>query len=174
MRATGRHHFERRRSLRARHYLPGRIGPGDGPIREPAPLPYLDDAGAEPWGLDVTLSVRLNGHEVSRPPFASTYWTGAQQLAHLTVNAASVRTGDLYAFGTVSGPERQEWGSLMELSWGGRELLRLPDGSTRTFLEDGDDVVISAVAAGSGGRPVGIGEVAGRVLPSRSWPAVSA
>ena len=137
------------------------------PPRDPRPLPYLDDTGAQPWGLDVRLEVRLNGHVVSRPPFASTYWTGAQQLAHLTVGGASLRTGDLYASGTVSGPEPDPRGSLLELSWGGQEPLVLPDGSVRTFLEDGDEVVITATAPGPGGAPVGLGEVRGRVAPAR-------
>ena len=134
------------------------------PARDVPLLPYLDDAHLEPWGLDVRLQVRLNGHLVSEPPSATTYWTGAQQLAHLTVNGASLRTGDLYASGTISGPDRDQWGSLLELSWGGQEPLVLPDGSTRTFLEDGDEVVISAVAPGPGGTTVGLGEVRGTVV----------
>ena len=136
------------------------------PARDPRPLPYLDDTDGEPWGLDLALEVRVNGHVVSRPPFATTYWTAAQQLAHLTVNGASLRAGDLYASGTVSGPDREQWGSLLELSWNGTRPVALPDGSSRTFLEDGDEVVVSAVATGSDGAPVGLGEVAGRVLPS--------
>jgi fumarylacetoacetase len=134
------------------------------PARDPRPLPYLDDTGAEPWGLDLALEVVLNGHVVSRPPFATTYWTPAQQLAHLTVNGASLRTGDLYASGTVSGPEPDQWGSLLELTFGGTRPLELPDGVRRTFLEDGDEVVVRAVAPGAGGRPVGLGAVAGRIV----------
>jgi fumarylacetoacetase len=136
------------------------------PARDVPLLPYLDDADLEPWGLDLRLQVRLNGHLVAEPPYATTYWTAAQQLAHLTVNGASLRTGDLYASGTVSGPERGQRGSLLELSWGGSEPISLPDGSRRTFLEDGDEVVISAVAPGPGGTTVGLGEVRGRVVPA--------
>jgi fumarylacetoacetase len=136
------------------------------PARDPRPLPYLDDTGAEPWGLDIVMEVRLNGHVVSRPPFSSMYWTAAQQLAHLTVNGASVRTGDLFASGTVSGPSRAEYGSLMELSWGGEDPLALPDGTTRSFLEDGDEVVLTATAPGPHGTVVGLGEVSGRILPA--------
>jgi fumarylacetoacetase len=136
------------------------------PARDPRPLPYLDDADAEPWGLDVRMEVRLNGHVVSRPPFASMYWTAAQQLAHLTVNGASLRTGDLFASGTVSGPSRDQRGSLVELTWAGEEPLTLPDGSTRTFLQDGDEVVITATAPGLNGTVVGVGEVRGEVLPA--------
>jgi fumarylacetoacetase len=142
-----------------------RIAP---PAREPAPLPYLDDAGAEPWGLDITMEIRLNGHVVSRPPFATMYWTPAQQLAHLTVNGAALRTGDLYASGTVSGPERDQVGSLLELTWGGREPIVLPDGAERTFLEDGDEVAITASAPGPGGERIDFGEVRGRVIPCPS------
>jgi fumarylacetoacetase len=136
------------------------------PERDPRPLPYLDD-GAHPWGLDVTLEVRINGEVVSRPPFAGMYWTAAQQLAHLTVNGAALRTGDLYASGTVSGPSKGERGSLLELSWNGTEPLTLADGTTRTFLEDGDVVTISASAPGPGGSRIGFGEVTGEVFPAR-------
>ena len=116
------------------------------PERDPEPLPYLRDAPGEPWGLDLSLEVSVNGTVVSRPPFASMYWTPAQQLAHMTINGASVRTGDLYASGTVSGPEPGERGSFLELSWGGAEPFALDDGSERAFLLDGDEVVITASA----------------------------
>ncbi|MGY1742579.1 MULTISPECIES: fumarylacetoacetase [unclassified Blastococcus] len=135
------------------------------PARDVPLLPYLDDAD-DPWALDLTLEVRLNGEVVSRPPFAGLYWTPAQQLAHLTVNGAALRTGDLYASGTVSGPRPDQRGSLMELSWGGTEPLRLADGTTRTFLEDGDEVTVSATAPGSGGERICLGEVTGRVVPA--------
>jgi fumarylacetoacetase len=135
------------------------------PARDPQPLPYLRDDDA-PWGLDLTLEVSLNGEVISRPPFAGTYWTAAQQLAHMTVNGASLRTGDLFASGTVSGPDRDQRGSLIELSWGGAEPLRLADGSTRTFLEDGDVVTISATAPAPGGGRVSFGVVSGRIQPN--------
>jgi len=136
------------------------------PPRETPVLPYLDDA-EHPWGLDLELVVTLNGQEVSRPPFAQMYWTPAQQLAHLTVNGASLRTGDLFASGTVSGPERDQRGSFIELSWGGAEPLTLADGSTRSFLEDGDTVTITATAPGPGGTRISFGEVTGTVQPAR-------
>ena len=139
------------------------------PARDPQPLPYLDDTDA-PWGLDITLEVRLNGELVSRPPYASTYWTAAQQLAHLTVNGASLRTGDLYASGTVSGPAPDQRGSLLELSEAGAQPLRLADGTTRAFLEDGDVVSITASAPGAGGGRIGFGEVIGRVEPAPTGP----
>jgi fumarylacetoacetase len=134
------------------------------PPHDPPPLPYLDDRG-HPWALDLRLEVQLNRHVVSRPRFARMYWTAAQQLAHLTVNGASLRTGDLYASGTVSGPERGERGCLLELTWGGQEPLELPDASSRTFLEDGDEVTITATAPGPDGTTIGFGEVSGQVRP---------
>jgi fumarylacetoacetase len=135
------------------------------PARDPEPLPYLRDV--DDRGLDLALEVALNGHVLSRPPFATTYWTAAQQLAHLTVNGASVRAGDVFASGTVSGPEKHQRGSLLELSWGGTEPIALPDGSTRTFLEDGDEVAITATAPGTDGSRIGLGEVRGRIVPGR-------
>jgi len=138
-----------------------RISP---PPRDPEPLPYLADAGK--WGLDLALEVRLNGHLVSRPPFATMYWTPAQMLAHLTANGASTRTGDLYASGTVSGPDREQRGCLLELSWGGAEPLTLADGSVRTFLVDADEVSITATGPAPGGARIGFGEVAGRIDPA--------
>lgn len=135
------------------------------PTRGPAPLPYLADV--EKWGLDITLEVRINGHVVSRPPFASMYWTPAQMLAQMTANGASVRTGDLYASGTVSGPLPGERGSLIELSWGGQEPITVAEGMARAFLEDRDEVVITATAPGPAGTRIGFGEVSGRILPAR-------
>jgi fumarylacetoacetase len=134
------------------------------PPRDVALLPYLCDV--DDRGLDLALEVALNGHVISRPPFATTYWTAAQQLAHLTVNGATVRPGDVFASGTVSGPDPGQRGSLLELSWGGTEPLLLPDGSTRAFLEDGDEVVITATAPGTDGGRIGLGEVRGHILPS--------
>ncbi|GHF34536.1 fumarylacetoacetase [Kitasatospora xanthocidica] len=133
------------------------------PHRDVEPLAYLDDRDGEPWGLDLAMEVRLNGHLVSRPPFATMYWTAQQQLTHMTVNGASLRTGDLFASGTVSGPEPDTRGALIELTWNGEEPLKLADGTTRTFLEDGDEVVITATAPGPDGVVVGFGEVTGRV-----------
>jgi len=136
------------------------------PPRDVPLQPYLRDDAA-PWGLDLALEVRLNGEVVSRPPFAPMYWTPAQQLAHLTVNGARLRTGDLFASGTVSGPDRDQSGSLIELTEGGTEPIRLADGSVRTFLEDGDVVTIGATAPGAGGGRLSLGEVSGRVEPAR-------
>jgi fumarylacetoacetase len=136
------------------------------PPRDPEPLPYLADT--DKWGLDLTLEVRLNGQVVARPPFAATYWTAAQMLAHMTVNGAPARAGDVFASGTVSGPERDQRGCLLELSWGGAEPLVLADGSVRSYLEDGDEVAISATAPAAGGSRISFGEVTGRIQPAAS------
>ncbi len=135
------------------------------PARDAELLPYLRDDD-DPWALDISIQIRLNGAVISRPPFAGLYWTAAQQLAHLTVNGAHTRTGDLFGSGTVSGPERDQRGSLLELSWGGTQPLILGDGTTRTFLQDGDEVVISATAPATDGTRISLGEVAGRVAPA--------
>jgi fumarylacetoacetase len=135
------------------------------PDQDPPALDYLREEVRR--GLALALDVTWNGTVVSRPPFETMYWTPAQQLAHLTANGASLRTGDLYASGTVSGPEREQTGSLLELTWGGTETIKLGDGSTRTFLEDGDTVAITATAAGVGGSTLTLGEVTGRVRPAR-------
>jgi fumarylacetoacetase len=131
------------------------------PDQDPEVFDYLRDD--DPWTLDLRLSVSINGSLVSEPPFASQYWSPGQQLAHLTVNGASLRTGDLFASGTVTGAERHQRGSLLELSWGGREPFTLDDGSRRTFLEDGDTVTISGWAPGPGGRRIDLGEVVGTI-----------
>jgi fumarylacetoacetase len=136
------------------------------PVQVPPVLAYLADD--DPWALDLALEVSLNGHVVSRPPFSAMYWTPGQQLAHLTVNGASLRTGDLFASGTVSGPSADERGSLIELAWNGASPLSLPDGSTRVFLEDGDTVAISASAPGPpGASRLGLGSVTGTIVPVR-------
>ena len=135
------------------------------PERDVPLLPYLDDDGAQPWALDLSLEVRLGDEVLARPPFAGMYWTAAQMLAHMTVNGATVRPGDLFASGTVSGPERDERGSFIELTWNGVEHLTLADGSTRSFLENGDVVTISATAPGPDGEDLWLGEVTGTIVP---------
>ena len=128
-----------------------------GEPQEPPPLPYL---AAEPLVFDLELEVELNGELVSRTSARHLYWSVEQQIAHLTVNGASLRTGDLLATGTISGPEPGSRGSLIELSWNGAEPLELADGSTRTFLEDGDEIVLRGRAGA-----VELAEVRARISP---------
>lgn len=133
------------------------------PAQDPPVLPYL--AGDGLVNYDITFEVYLNGRLVSSPPYQDIYWSPAQMLAHLTVNGASVRTGDLYASGTVSGPEKDQRGSFIELTWGGREPLVL-DGKEHTFLEDGDEVMITAWATTVNGSRLGLGQVSGSITPA--------
>jgi fumarylacetoacetase len=134
------------------------------PSRDSKLLPYLTETAD--WGLDIDFEVRLNGHLIARPGYAAMHWSPAQMLAHLTVNGASLRTGDLYASGTVSGPEPGQRGSMIELAWSGQEPVRLPDGSSRSWLEDSDELVITATAAGPDGTRVGLGEAHGQIMPA--------
>ena len=132
------------------------------PAREqdPEPLPYLRAEGR--WSLDLDLEVELSGTVVSRTNARGLYWTMPQQLAHATVNGASLRTGDLFASGTISGTEPDSAGSLIELTWNGERPVRLADGTERTFLEDGDEVVLRGRAG-----EVELGEVRGTIRPAR-------
>jgi fumarylacetoacetase len=136
------------------------------PPQDPEPLEYLRTD--EDWALDVELELALipaGGEEsvVARTNARGLYWTAPQQLAHATVNGAPARPGDLFASGTISGAEPGSYGSLIELTWGGRDPLRLAGGSERTFLEDGDTVVMRGSA---GGGAVSLGEVSGTILPA--------
>jgi fumarylacetoacetase len=140
------------------------------PSRDTDLLPYLSESAD--WGLDIDFQVSLNGQVISRPSYATMHWSPAQMLAHLTVNGAALRTGDLYASGTVSGPRPDQCGCLLELTWGGTRPLVLPDGTTRTWLEDRDELVISATAAGPGGTRVGLGEVRGMIMPAQDPTAI--
>jgi fumarylacetoacetase len=129
------------------------------PAQDPEPLPYLRVDGD--WALDLELEVELSGTIVSRTNARGLYWTMPQQLAHATVNGASIRTGDLFASGTISGPDRGSEGSLIELTSNGEHPIGLGDGSTRTFLEDDDEVVLRARAG-----QLELGEVRGTILPA--------
>jgi fumarylacetoacetase len=148
------------------------LGPFRVPGREqePAPLPYLrtDDR----WALDLALEVALGpeGSEhyetISRTNARDLYWSAAQQLAHVTHTGARVRAGDLFASGTISGADPGTQGCLLELTRGGRESLRV-GGAERTFLEDGDEIVLCGVGApGEGRPPITLAEVSGQVLPA--------
>lgn len=138
-----------------------RIAP---PSRERPLHPYLEVR--EDWGLDIDLRLAINGTEVSAPQFRDMYWTPDQQLAHMTVNGARARAGDLFASGTVSSSDPRGYGSLIELTRNGQEPLHLNDGSRRMFLEDGDEVQITATAPAPDGGRFCLGEVKGRILPA--------
>jgi fumarylacetoacetase len=127
-----------------------------GPEQRPPPLPYLRHP--EPWGLDIALEVELNGETISRTNAAGLYWSVVQQLTHAASNGAVVRPGDLYASGTISGPVRGSEGSLIELTHNGDRPLAIA-GEDRTFLRDGDRVVLRGTAG-----DVALGEVAGRIV----------
>lgn len=136
------------------------------PGQHPQVLPYLRET--QDWGLDIDLAVEWNGEVVSRPPYASMYWSPAQMLAHLTVNGASTRTGDLFASGTVSGPARDQRGAFIELTWGGAEPITVK-GEPRTFLRDGDMVTITGTAPGTAGGRIALGAVTGAIRPARPF-----
>jgi fumarylacetoacetase len=133
------------------------------PHRDIPLAPYLDDDGLEPWGLDITLEVLVDGYAVSRPPAKTLYWTAPQMIAHMTVNGATLRPGDFIGSGTISGPQKHERGSFMELSWGGAEPFELVSGRSMAFLEDGQSITIRATAPGPGGTTINFGEVEGRI-----------
>ncbi len=139
-----------------------------GPDQEPSVLPYLAFEG--PRNFDVILEVLVSPEKsesttVCRSNFKYMYWNMPQQLAHHTVNGCNIQVGDLYASGTISGPSPGSYGSMLELSWNGQKPLSMPDGSTRTFIEDGDTVIMKGYAEKDGVR-IGFGECTGKIIPS--------
>jgi fumarylacetoacetase len=136
------------------------------PVREHELAPYLDDTDAQPWGLDVTMEVVVDGQTVSCPPVSTMYWTAPQMVAHMTVNGACLRPGDFFGSGTVSGPEKDQRGSFLELSWGGKEPFTLPDGTEMSFLQDGQTVTLKGTAPGPGGSVIDFGECTATILPA--------
>lgn len=141
------------------------------PRQDPPPLPHLQET--EPGGYDLTLEVWLQPAEsssptrISRTSFRTMYWTIAQQLAHQTGNGTNIRPGDLYASGTVSGSEPGTYGSLIELTWRGTKPLELPGGIHRSFLADGDTVILRGWGE-TGDYRIGFGECRGTVLPAQA------
>ncbi len=138
------------------------------PAGDPAPLPHL--AGGPEAAYEITLEVWLRTARMeqevrlSRGNFECLYWTLAQMLAHHTSNGCNIRPGDLIGSGTVSGPEKSNRGCLLELTWGGAEPLELPNGETRRFLEDGDEVILRGWCEGGGFRRIGLGECRGKIV----------
>ena len=142
------------------------------PPGDPEPLPHLR---ASEGAYRITLEVWLRTSQMTEPvrvsqsDFSSLYWTLGQMIAHHTSNGCAIRAGDLIGSGTVSGPEKSNRGCLLELTSRGREPLQLPDGETRTFLEDGDEVILRGHCAAPGFRPIGLGECRG-VIGGRRIP----
>jgi fumarylacetoacetase len=142
-----------------------------GPKQDPTPLPYL--SCTEDAAYDINLEVKLQTGAmteaciVSRTNFKEMYWSTSQQVAHHTVTGCNLRIGDLLASGTLSGNEKGSYGSLLELTWAGQAPLQLPNGEQRSFLEDGDTVILTGYAQGDGYR-IGLGEVRGTILPA-AW-----
>ncbi|MEO6055570.1 MAG: fumarylacetoacetase [Gemmatimonadales bacterium] len=147
------------------------------PEGDPAPLAYLTSpANDARGGVDVTVEVHLASARMraegvapmrlSRARAADLYWTPGQMLAHHTSNGCNLRTGDLFASGTVSGPAKDARGCLLELTWRGAEPLTLPTGETRKFLEDGDEVIMRGYAEREGAVRIGFGECRGVVEPA--------
>jgi fumarylacetoacetase len=143
-----------------------------GRAQEPEPLPYL--RSDHRWALDLELEVSLvpdgseEGGTISRTNARDLYWSAAQQLAHVTHGGAAIRAGDLFASGTISGPERGTEGCLLELSRAGQEPVRVA-GLERSFLEDGDEVILRGAGSPGEGRPaLALAEVRGRIEPARS------
>ncbi|MFE4243228.1 fumarylacetoacetase [Peribacillus butanolivorans] len=142
-----------------------------GPQQEPEPFPYLQQTkdGAFNINLEVHLTPENTEQstKITNTNFSYLYWSIAQQVAHHTITGCNLRPGDMHASGTISGPNREERGSLLELSWRGTEPLKLNSGGKRSWIEDGDKLTISGWCQGDGYR-IGFGEVSGQVLPALS------
>jgi fumarylacetoacetase len=145
---------------------------------DPAPLPHLFDATDQSEGgyaIEVEMWLRsakmrdaqLPPHRLSLGSYASCYWTLAQTVAHHASNGCNLRAGDLLGSGTISGPEPGSQGALIEITQGGKNPVSLPGGETRTFVEDGDEVVQRGRCARDGYATIGFGEAAGLVLPAK-------
>lgn len=139
-----------------------------GPTQDPQPLPYLQTQGPANFDINLEVSIEPEGADpvvVSKSNFKYLYWNMRQQLAHHTVNGCNMRTGDMCASGTISGPTEDSYGSMLELTWRGTKPVLMPDGSERKFLNDGDALIIKGFCA-NGLNRIGFGEVRGRVLPA--------
>jgi fumarylacetoacetase len=140
-----------------------------GPEQNPTPLPYLRQS--QPNNYDMELEVGLRAASMNAPQsicrtnFKYMYWSSVQQLMHHASSGCAMNVGDLLGSGTISGPEKNQRGSLLEISWNGSEPLELPDGTKRTFLEDGDSLTMRGWCQGDGYR-VGFGEVEGTIVPA--------
>jgi fumarylacetoacetase len=145
------------------------------PAQDPEPLPYLKESDRGTYDIKLEVEVRAAGQDeglkVCGSNFNHLYWTMAQQLAHHTVTGCNLSTGDLLASGTISGPDKGSFGSMLEITWRGTEPVTLPGGGERKFLADGDTVTMTAWCQGDGYR-VGFGEVTGQIQPAISLPGL--
>ena len=142
------------------------------PAREVPLLPHLQDTGPMLYDIDLEVTIAPEGgseETIARTNYREMYYSAAQQLAHHATSGCPMRVGDLLGSGTISGPERGNRGSLLELSWGGKEPLELAQGGTRSFIEDGDRLTLKGAARGAG-FTVGFGDCTGRVLPALDDP----
>jgi fumarylacetoacetase len=141
----------------------------DGPVQEPEVLPYLKYKGKKNYDINLEVAIQTpNGVSqiVSQSNFKYMYWNMVQQLAHHTVNGCNICVGDMYASGTISGPTPDSYGSMLEITWGGKNPVQMPDGTERKFINDNDTVIMKAYAEKDGVR-IGFGECIGKILPSK-------
>lgn len=142
------------------------------PEREKDLLPYLAEPKPGLFDIDLEVTLAPEGKAettIAKTNYAQMYYSAAQQLAHHTTSGCGMNVGDLLGSGTISGPTKSERGSLLELSWGGKEPLTLDSGETRTFLEDGDTLSLKGTAKGNGFQ-VGFGDCTGTILPALDDP----
>ncbi|MEC8514194.1 MAG: fumarylacetoacetase, partial [Bacteroidota bacterium] len=140
-----------------------------GPKQYPEVLPYLEYKGDKHYDIDLEVAIKIpNGEEkiVSKSNFKNMYWNMNQQLAHHTINGCDIRCGDLLASGTISGDQKEAYGSMLEISWKGTQPITMPDGSTRKFINDGDTVIMRGTAQNKDIK-IGFGEVSTLVLPAK-------
>ena len=140
-----------------------------GPKQDPEVLPYLKYKGNKHFDIDLEVAIQPEDSEekvVGNSNFKYMYWNMAQQLAHQTVNGCNIRTGDMYGSGTISGPDASQFGSMLEISWKGTKPVKMPDGSERKFIQDGDTVIMRGHGEKDGVR-IGFGEVSTQVLPAK-------
>ncbi|WP_170400764.1 fumarylacetoacetase [Ruegeria arenilitoris] len=144
----------------------------DTPAREVPLLDHLKDCGPMLYDIDLSVTMAPEGKPattIARTNYKEMYYSAAQQLAHHSTSGCPMNTGDLLGSGTISGPTKPERGSLLELSWGGKEPLTLNTGETRSFIEDGDTLTLTGAAKGKG-YTIGFGDCTGTVLPAHSSP----
>ncbi len=143
------------------------------PEREKELLPYLDGSKDGLYDIELQVLMQPEGADkasvVGETNYTRMYYSAAEQLCHHAIGGCAMNVGDLLGSGTISGPTKTEYGSLMEMSWAGREPFTLDTGETRTFIEDGDTLTLRGAAKGDGFQ-IGFGDCVGQILPAVSWP----